>query len=80
MKEVTEYQKSAALLAHDIELLYECAVNNPELAMDFFKKLKEMRDDVIGNEESRNSRYSAMSSIFCAASAGLVKSTKMDDV
>ena len=77
MSEITEYQKSAALMAHDIEVLYSCAENNPDKALEFFKKLKEMRDDVISNTESRDRRYSAMANVFAAQRAGMVKCEKL---
>jgi len=73
MSEVTEYQKSAALMAADIELLFTCAENNPDKALDFFRRLKEMRDTIISDKEARDSRYDAMASIHAASSAGLIE-------
>jgi len=78
MPEITEYQKSAALLAGDIETLFTCAEQNPDKAFEFFKKLKSMRDDVISDEKIRNSRYEAMLSIFSAIHSGAIKRTEIN--
>lgn len=67
MEEITEYQKSAALMAHDIDVLYECAKNNPENALVFFERLREARDKTISDENYRNSRYSSMCNVFSVA-------------
>ena len=77
MGEVTDYQKSAALMAQDIEILFECAERDPDKAFEFFKKLKSMRDDVISDKEIRDSRYFAMASLFAAGRSGAIKCTKV---
>ena len=77
MSEVTEYQKSAALMAADIELLFTCAENNPDMAFEFFKKLKGMRDNVVNDKKIRDRRYNAMASVFAAVDAGLVQNEKI---
>jgi hypothetical protein len=77
MPEITEYQKSAALLAGDIGTLFNCAQQNPDKAFEFFKKLKSMRDDIISDEKIRNSRYSAMVNVYSAIHSGAIKRTEI---
>ena len=77
MKEITEYQKSAALMAGDIESMFELAEARPEQALEIFKRLKEMRDIIISDDKIRDSRYSAMVSIFAAGQAGLIRVTEV---
>jgi hypothetical protein len=77
MSKVTEYQKSAALMAGDIEMMFSLAEKNPDKALEFFRRLKKMRDDVISNEQVRDSRYSASCKVFGAVNSGMVNVTKV---
>ncbi len=77
--QIPEYQKAAALMAMDIDTLFNCAENEPEKAMEFFRLLRDMALDVQTNAEGRNIRYAAVASILQAVKNGEVQTDMFDD-
>ena len=67
MGEITEYQKVAALVCSDIDLMVSAAERNPAFALGLLKKLQAMKNDLIFNSETRDSRYSATCSVMSLA-------------
>jgi len=59
MSEVSEYQKSAALMALDITTLYSAAKRKPEMALEFFEMLHDRKEKITNDKEYRDSRFSA---------------------
>ncbi len=73
-RSVPEYQKVAALMALDIDILYNCAKHEPEQALEFFEMLRDMAALVQNNEEARDSRYSTMADLIQLGRAAGIKS------
>lgn len=67
MSEITEYQKVAALLCSDIDLMVSAAERRPDLALGLLKKLQTMKNDLISESKVRDSRYSASCAVLSLA-------------
>lgn len=57
---VNDCQKIAALVCMDIDTLLVAAENRPADALEFFRLLKNKKDDMINNEILRDTRYAAV--------------------
>jgi len=62
-----EYQKVAALVCMDIDTIFSAAERNPERAMDFLELLKAKKDDIVNNQNIRDTRYKATCNVFAVA-------------
>ena len=63
---ISEFQQVAALLCLDIDILEEC-IDDSMSKEDILWQVRDLIDkknDMINNEESRNSRYSAASMLM----------------
>lgn len=63
-EEISEYQKSAALMSMDIDTLSLAAESDPDLALDFMRRLKEMKENVIHDKATRDTRFRAASNLM----------------
>ena len=64
MDEISEYQKSAALMALDIKIFYESAKRKPEMALELFEELNCRKEKITTDKEYRDSRFSACIYLF----------------
>ena len=68
MSDISEYQKVAALVCMDIDIMAKAAERKPETAIEYLRKLKEMKDSVVSDGGCRDSRYAACQAVFAVAS------------
>lgn len=62
--EISEYQKSAAIMALDIKIFYEAAKRKPEMALELFEELNRRKERITTDKEYRDSRFSACCLLF----------------
>ena len=59
-----QYQKVAAILNMDILTFGMAVKNNPEFALEAWEELEKRRQQVTEDEEYRDRRYNASTSVF----------------
>ena len=60
----TEYKQVSALLAMEIDIMHQIAIETPADAVDAFNMLKAMKDEITTDTVSRESRYQAGQMLF----------------
>ncbi len=62
--DIDEYQKVAALVCMDIDIVLKTAEQNNDMALDLLRMLKEKKDNVVNDKKCRDSRYNAVSIVL----------------
>jgi len=63
-EEISEYQKVAAIVCWDIDIVLKAAEIHPEKAIDLIKALKKNKDKAITDDDFRDMRYSATGAVI----------------
>ena len=65
-KEISEYQKVAALLCNEIEILFHAKeiINDLDRLKGMISRLKNQKDKFTTDKESRDSSYLAVNTLF----------------